>query len=207
VATDSHPFWVENLNAWVYARDLRPGMWLRTSAGTYVQIGAVEATTRHHQRVHNLTVEGPHTYHVVAAAGTSLLVHNAGCRPRFEVDSKGVANDLTGPQDLVLINQRAGDGFRDDIAAFLRSQGKRVITDAEDRALLTFKVPNPKNPKKMDTRVLDMRVEDANGNLLGYVETKWGGAGARYAGSKQARQDDWLRQNLGLTIDIVRGGG
>ncbi len=82
VATETHPFWVEDLNAWVPAGDLKPGMWLRTSAGSYVQISAVNAITRHHQRVHNLTVYGPHTYHVAAADGTNLLVHNVGCMGR-----------------------------------------------------------------------------------------------------------------------------
>lgn len=72
---------MENLGAWVDAGDLEPGMWLRTSAGTYVQVSAIKAGARHHQRVHNLTVDGPHTYHVAAADEASLLVHNAGCPP------------------------------------------------------------------------------------------------------------------------------
>ncbi len=41
VATDGHPFWVENHGAWVDAKDLRPGDMLRTSAGTWVQVQAV----------------------------------------------------------------------------------------------------------------------------------------------------------------------
>jgi hypothetical protein len=38
IATDGHPFWVENLGAWVDAKDLQPGDMLRTSAGTWVQV-------------------------------------------------------------------------------------------------------------------------------------------------------------------------
>jgi hypothetical protein len=114
--------------------------------------------------------------------------------------SKGVANDLAGPQDQILINQAVGNAFRNDVAHFLRSQGRRVITDAEDRAALTFNTPHGR-------RTLDLRVEDANGNLLGYVETKWGGAGARYAGSRQEQADDWLRQTYGFAINVVHGGG
>ncbi|WP_217711221.1 polymorphic toxin-type HINT domain-containing protein [Actinomadura sp. NAK00032] len=77
IATDTHPFWVGgDINAWVEAVDLKPGMWLRTSAGTYVQITATEHKTTHHQRVHDLTVANLHTYYVVAGAATPVLVHN-----------------------------------------------------------------------------------------------------------------------------------
>ncbi|MGP4029526.1 RHS repeat-associated core domain-containing protein [Actinomadura sp. 3N407] len=75
VATDNHPFWVAgDLNQWVEAADLKPGMWLRTSVGTYVQITAVKTHTAY-QRVHNLAVDTDHTYYVLT--GTSaVLVHN-----------------------------------------------------------------------------------------------------------------------------------
>ncbi|MGW6704055.1 RHS repeat-associated core domain-containing protein [Streptomyces sp. NPDC054956] len=73
-ATDGHPFWVEALQEWVPAKDLTPGTWLRTSAGTYVQITALQTRTEPH-RVHNLTVSNRHTYYVLAGA-TPVLVHN-----------------------------------------------------------------------------------------------------------------------------------
>jgi len=75
-ATDEHPFWVPSLREWVNAGDLKPGMWLRTSAGTHVQITALKKWTTT-QRVHNLTVDDLHTYHVVAG-DQAILVHNAG---------------------------------------------------------------------------------------------------------------------------------
>ncbi|TDC74172.1 RHS repeat-associated core domain-containing protein [Actinomadura sp. 7K507] len=75
VATDDHPFWVAgDINQWVEAADLKPGMWLRTSAGTYIQITAVKTHTAY-QRVHNLTVDTDHTYHV-AVGSADVLVHN-----------------------------------------------------------------------------------------------------------------------------------
>ncbi|MFV2199191.1 polymorphic toxin-type HINT domain-containing protein, partial [Nocardiopsis sp. LOL_012] len=74
VATGGHPFWVPELEAWVEAVDLAPGMWLQTSAGTWVQVSAVEVDTQH-ARVHNLTVAGLHTYHV-EAGDLDLLNHN-----------------------------------------------------------------------------------------------------------------------------------
>ncbi|MEU5992345.1 RHS repeat-associated core domain-containing protein [Spirillospora sp. NPDC047418] len=79
IATDTHPFWVAgDINAWVEAADLKPGMWLRTSAGTYVQVTATRHSTAHHQRVHNLTIASTHTYHV-EVGNASVLVHNTGC--------------------------------------------------------------------------------------------------------------------------------
>lgn len=81
VATGNHPFWVPALKTWLAAAELRPGMWLRTSVGTHVQVTAVESERRESQRVHNLSVGGPHTYHVVQG-GTDVLVHNSP-RPRY----------------------------------------------------------------------------------------------------------------------------
>ncbi|GAA3342288.1 hypothetical protein GCM10020358_36710 [Amorphoplanes nipponensis] len=74
-ATDGHPFWVVELADWVPATELQPGQWLRTSAGTFVQITAVDRSTSSQAAVHNLTVGDLHTYYVVAG-GSSLLVHN-----------------------------------------------------------------------------------------------------------------------------------
>lgn len=76
-ATEGHPFWVPELGDWIDATDLRTGEWLRTSAGTYVQVSAVERWTTQRARVHNLTVGELHTYYVLAG-GTPLLVHNCG---------------------------------------------------------------------------------------------------------------------------------
>lgn len=75
-ATDGHPFWVPELQEWVDATDLQPGQWLRTSAGTRVQITAVGRWTQQ-SAVHNLTVTDLHTYYVLAG-GTPVLVHNCG---------------------------------------------------------------------------------------------------------------------------------
>ncbi len=77
VATAEHPFWVRDLNSWVGATSLHPGAWLRTSAGTYVQVTAVIRWTTGQQRVHNLTVGDTHSYHVTAGR-VDILVHNAG---------------------------------------------------------------------------------------------------------------------------------
>lgn len=75
-ATDGHPFWVPELGKWINATDLQPGQWLRTSAGTHVQITAIKRWTQT-ATVHNLTVANIHTYYVLAGA-TPVLVHNCG---------------------------------------------------------------------------------------------------------------------------------
>ncbi|MEV8344361.1 RHS repeat-associated core domain-containing protein [Streptomyces niveus] len=85
VATDTHPFWVPELKKWVKAGDLNPGQWLRTSAGTHVQITEVTHYTKH-QRTHDLTIQDIHAYYVLAGA-TPVLVHN--CDP---VKNFGVPN-------------------------------------------------------------------------------------------------------------------
>jgi hypothetical protein len=77
IATDHHPFWIPELRRWLHASDLAPGMWLRTSAGTHVQIKAIKKWTAV-QRVHNMTVADLHTYYVLAGT-TPVLVHNSNC--------------------------------------------------------------------------------------------------------------------------------
>jgi hypothetical protein len=74
-ATDGHPFWVPELGDWIGATDLEPGQWLQTSAGTFVQITAIERWTSRQAAVYNLTVSDIHTYYVMAGA-TPVLVHN-----------------------------------------------------------------------------------------------------------------------------------
>jgi len=70
-----------------------------------------------------------------------------------------------------------------------------VITDAEDKALLTFDTP-------AGEQVLDIAVYNEDGDLLGYIETKSGGASY---GGKQLLKDEWLRSK-GYLIDVVFQG-
>ncbi|MFI2364479.1 polymorphic toxin-type HINT domain-containing protein [Promicromonospora sp. NPDC019610] len=76
VATDGHPFWNAAQEAWVDAIDLRSGDWLRTSAGTWVQVVGVEVE-RKQAVVHNVSVDRDHTYYAVAG-DVAVLVHNCG---------------------------------------------------------------------------------------------------------------------------------
>lgn len=64
ITSRKDPVWVQELGEWVNATDLKVGQWLRTSAGTYAQITALERWTASRTAVHNLTVSDLHTYYV-----------------------------------------------------------------------------------------------------------------------------------------------
>ncbi|MFE0673490.1 RHS repeat-associated core domain-containing protein [Streptomyces sp. NPDC058867] len=76
-ATDHHPFWSPSEHAWTDAADLQPGMTLRTDAGTRVTV-IKTGSYREQQETRNLTVDGIHTYYVLAGE-TPVLVHNSNC--------------------------------------------------------------------------------------------------------------------------------
>jgi RHS repeat-associated protein len=94
-ATDWHPFWAADLNAWVPISELKVGSWLRTAAGTLVQAVSIRRFTGSGV-VHDLTVEGVHTYHVLAGAAP-LLVHNNDC-PVHPVGLHGGSFTVTNPK-------------------------------------------------------------------------------------------------------------
>lgn len=121
VATDTHPFWVENLDRWIDATDLKPGMWLRTSAGTFVQATAIKRWTAP-QRVHNLTIADIHTYYVLAG-NTPVLVHNDKCP--VTGNSHGDMGELATYERLLK------DGYTsiEREVAFLNSKGNQFIVD------------------------------------------------------------------------------
>jgi hypothetical protein len=75
VATEGHPVWVADRHAWVEAGDLAAGQRIEATDGRVATVTATRSWTEYRQ-VHNLTVDGLHTYVVVAGA-TDLLVHNA----------------------------------------------------------------------------------------------------------------------------------
>jgi RHS repeat-associated protein len=104
-ATDGHPFWVPELDAWIEATHLKSGEWLRTSAGTRAQITAVERWTSPDATVHNLTVSALHTYYVLAGE-TPVLVHNSNC--------PGIGRELIGGQEQfhIIHGDRTGGGHK-----------------------------------------------------------------------------------------------
>ncbi|MFD3519660.1 polymorphic toxin-type HINT domain-containing protein [Streptomyces sp. NPDC058653] len=107
-ATDTHPFWLTDKGRWADAGDIAAGDDLRTPAGTSVQVTAVAGYTKR-QTTHDLTVNGIHTYYVLAGE-TPVLVHNT---------PPGTCS-ITTPADAPVINSKtvykSKDGtFRVDI--------------------------------------------------------------------------------------------
>ena len=82
-ATDGHPFWVDGQGRWVDAGDLDPGDRLLLADGSTAAVSAVGVRVAV-MRVHNLTIEGIHTYYV-EVAGEHVLAHNQSCVPRPRV--------------------------------------------------------------------------------------------------------------------------
>ncbi|WP_218160095.1 polymorphic toxin-type HINT domain-containing protein [Actinacidiphila alni] len=103
-ATKGHPFWSPNLHKWLQAGQLKPGQWLRTSTGAWVQITATRAWTAL-STVHNLTVDSAHTYYVVAG-GAPVLVHNCAAGGR----TKGLRPDPRAEGPHVTFRRDASTG-------------------------------------------------------------------------------------------------
>ncbi|MGH3418121.1 MAG: RHS repeat-associated core domain-containing protein, partial [Streptosporangiaceae bacterium] len=199
--TRKHLFWDPDSRRWIKAAALKHGSHLRTPFGGTATVLGGRSPRNTTGWMWDLTITPSHDFYVRAAT-TAVLVHNiSGCgSARFEADSGGTVNDLQGPRG-VRLNETAGNAFRDTVASFLRSNGRAVTTDAQDRSALTFRTPS-------GIRILDLMVQDSNGNVLGYVETKWGSAAAaRYVGSSQEAADTWLRRTNSLRIDVVLGKG
>ncbi|OLT34389.1 hypothetical protein BJF79_07425 [Actinomadura sp. CNU-125] len=161
-ATDNHPFWLPTQKQWKNAGDLKPGMWLRTSAGTHVQITAIKTWTKY-QRVHNLTVNTDHTYYAVAG-GAPVLVHNCGEKEGFaEVffdDAEGhvsVAVTHGGRTIHTEAGSRTGEASIATIRTKPHSPGTTVVK---------IKLPNARNAqlaqKGMEDYNLGMHDDIAN---------------------------------------------
>ncbi|MFI9461597.1 polymorphic toxin-type HINT domain-containing protein [Streptomyces xiamenensis] len=109
VATGGHPFWVSNLNEWIDAGDLERGALLATASADVVEV--VDAwSEKTYARVYNLTIEGVHTYYVLAGE-TPVLVHNANgaCGANLTRGEKVAA--ATGVDDLSPELRRSLTGF------------------------------------------------------------------------------------------------
>jgi RHS repeat-associated protein len=76
IATADHPFWLDTAKRWADADELATGGWLRTDDRDLVRVLSVRVWSQQ-QRVHNLTVDGLHTYYALAD-DTPVLVHNCG---------------------------------------------------------------------------------------------------------------------------------
>lgn len=83
-ATHEHPFWSPSERKWLEARQLKPGTTLLGADGQSVTVRANRAFGKQ-ARTYNLTIEGLHTYYVLAGE-TPVLVHNSNC-PNWAANS------------------------------------------------------------------------------------------------------------------------
>ncbi|WP_447005926.1 RHS repeat-associated core domain-containing protein [Saccharothrix isguenensis] len=84
-ATSWHPVWVDAEGRFVKIGDLEEGQRLTSVDGTSPVVSAVDRYTRF-EPVYDLTVDGVHTYYVVAAV-TPVLVHNCGNAATHDVEN------------------------------------------------------------------------------------------------------------------------
>jgi hypothetical protein len=182
VATDGHPFWLADQKKWVDAGDVKAGSLLRTSAGTYVQVTAVRPFTQH-RRVHNLTVDGIHTYYVAAGA-VKALVHNANGKCDIPRDEKGKFKKRDG--------ESGRDGAKDERTVLdqLELDGAQVV-----RGEVHVKVDGFR-PRKYDGAV------KIDGKWFG-VETK---GGASPLTAPQRKFDEWLNTPGNMATSSGKNG-
>ncbi|GGM19757.1 DNRLRE domain-containing protein [Micromonospora yangpuensis] len=118
IATGGHPFWVDDRGRFVDAEDLRAGDDVRTAAGDLVEVVSTRQWTET-RRVHNLTIDGIHTYYV-AAGDAPVLVHN--CNETFyramsekEFKQLGDNGEITvrGTENFVTQSRSYLGGLRD----------------------------------------------------------------------------------------------
>jgi flagellar biosynthesis/type III secretory pathway protein FliH len=99
VATQGHPVWAANLREWVPAGDLDPGDRVVSADRRMAAVTSTREWTGY-QQVYNLTVDGLHTYYVVAGRA-DLLVHNVqhlNICPKHDWKIDELACTKAGPQ-------------------------------------------------------------------------------------------------------------
>ncbi|SHG56304.1 RHS repeat-associated core domain-containing protein [Streptoalloteichus hindustanus] len=145
VATDEHPFWVESVGKWLHTKDLKPGYTFRTADNRPATVTGTRSFSEV-RRVYNLTVDGLHTYYVLAGP-TSVLAHNSNPTRAHKcgevaVDTNAVTDALSGAKttevDAALAGRSPvlsptahrelleGGHSADDIDGWLSARGGRM---------------------------------------------------------------------------------
>ncbi|MFF1300999.1 MULTISPECIES: RHS repeat-associated core domain-containing protein [unclassified Streptomyces] len=123
IATNHHPFWSPSERAWINAVDLKKGATLRTSTGAVVEVAATHSFDRR-QETRNLTVDGLHTYYVLAG-DTPVLVHN--CPPAIGPQRPtGVGDDWvarTADNGKGMVWQKPGSTGNSDMLRVMNPTG------------------------------------------------------------------------------------
>ncbi len=114
--TGAHPFWSEDRQAFIPARDLRLGETLRTESGTLRQITRITPRRGPPAAVFNLEVDAEHVYYVSV---DGVLVHNTypGNAPSTHGPDVRTLNPVTDPVRPVYKQGHAGQPVVDHIRA------------------------------------------------------------------------------------------
>jgi Pretoxin HINT domain len=96
--TEDHPYWNDTDKRWERADELDPGDTLRTANGKHLRVHGIRAYGGHTATAYNLTVDGIHTYFVVAGAAP-VLVHNTCISPAIK---RLAESHITSSGDTVL---------------------------------------------------------------------------------------------------------
>lgn len=136
-ATSEHPFWSISEHRWLKASELTPGTTLLSSERTPVQVRANRAYDQH-ARTYNLTVEGLHTYYVLAGR-TPVLVHNSGGLPCGKLTRGEKVAAAKGVDDL-------SPALRKNLTSFMKkspgdAEVPQIIRLPEGGAEFSYKVP------------------------------------------------------------------
>jgi hypothetical protein len=168
-ATHEHPFWSPSEQDWIEAGDLRQGMTLLTDEGDTVIVTGNRPFTKH-ARTYNLTVDGLHTYYVLAGE-TPVLVHNSGgCPTGAPRSADGKFSKRNG--------EPGRDGAADEANAWDQLEMDGAVVMRNETAV---------SAPGMRVRKYDGTVE-INGQWYG-IEVKGGTAKKN---PQQRQFDDWL---------------
>ncbi|CAL9644661.1 hypothetical protein SUDANB15_06419 [Streptomyces sp. enrichment culture] len=181
-STAAHLYWLPDYGRWVEGGDLEPGMWLQTAAGTWVQITAVD-TAHRKAHVHNLSVEGVHTYYV-GAADAAVLVHNCGYKNEA-VAAQQRAQELAG--QLHFIKERM-------VTVAVIGVRKKGTTDIVEKVAMS-------SGQKGDLLKLKGGEEFVPGSLVPGRLTKQGNPAYEHA---EEAVFSWLKKNP--DYEILYGG-
>ncbi|MFD7159036.1 RHS repeat-associated core domain-containing protein [Kribbella sp. NPDC059898] len=121
--TPDHPFWNATDQRFEPAAEFDAGDQVLSADGRRVGIGKLSSGRPHHAAAYNLTVDGLHTYYVLAGE-TPVLVHNSGgCIPWSSGSVSSASKSLADGATSVTVKSRSeaeelffrtyqGDGYR-----------------------------------------------------------------------------------------------
>ncbi|WP_162602676.1 LamG-like jellyroll fold domain-containing protein [Streptomyces spongiicola] len=129
--TKHHQFYEATRNSWTQAGDLKPGQRLQNGDGALTAIVEVKSYTA--QRVtYDLSIEGLHTYHVLAGE-TPVLVHNSGGCPT----AGSVDNLMKNLDDDVIFHYSDQKGYEGIFGS------GTIRADSKGRAYVTQEMVSP----------------------------------------------------------------